>query len=63
MSGSDKVERDYRDFDSALEELAKEEIAKIKMKAATLKLEAEKVGETVEASLKKNKVEPKKKKS
>ena len=51
LSGEDKIERDYEAFDVAIEELAKKELEKIRKKASELKVEAEKVGEAVEASL------------
>ncbi len=51
LAEEDKVAKDYDEFESEVEELAKKEIEKIKRRAAELKQEAEKVGESVEASL------------
>jgi hypothetical protein len=63
LPGKDKIEQDYKDFDDAIEELAKAEIEKIKKKANQLKAEAEKVGEAVEASLEEEETKAIKKKS
>jgi hypothetical protein len=51
LSGKEKVERDYRDSQACVSELAKEEIENIKKKMAALEAEAEKVGVAVEAEL------------
>ena len=63
MSGNDKIERDYKDFDGAIEEFAKEEIEKLKKRANQVKAEAEIVGEAVETSLEQKGVEGSRKKS
>ena len=63
MSGEDKLEHDYETSDAAIEELAKEELEKIKKKTRELKVEAEKVGADVEASLDEGKPKAGKKKS
>ncbi len=63
MSGNDKTERDYKDFDGAIEEFAKEEIEKLKKRTNQLKAEAEIVGEAVETSLEQKGIEGSKKKS
>ena len=60
---SDKVERDYKDFDSQIEKLTNEEIQKIKKRTKALKMEAEKVGETVEELIAENEGQMEKKKS
>jgi hypothetical protein len=51
LAENEKVERDYEEFAGKVEELAKAELERIKRRAAELKLEAEKVGEDVEASI------------
>ena len=51
MSGKEKIEQDYEVFDQAVEQMAKEEIERIRKKANQIKLEAEKIGEQVEASI------------
>jgi hypothetical protein len=63
LPGNDKIEQDYKEFDGAIEELAKADIEKIKKKANQLKAEAEKVGEAVEASLEEEETNVIKKKS
>jgi hypothetical protein len=63
LSGKEKLERDYKEFDEAIEESAKKELEKIRRKALELKAEAEKVGAAVEASLEENQAKVGKKKS
>jgi hypothetical protein len=63
LSGKEKVNQDYRELEQCVEGLAKEEIEKIRKKMDTLKLEAAKVGEAVEAELVESEKEAGKKKS
>ncbi len=63
LSGEDEIEQNYHDSEMCVEALAKEEIEKIKKKTDVLKLEAEKVGADVEASLEENESKARKKKS
>jgi phosphopentomutase len=63
LSGKEKVERDYHELEECVEGLAKEEIEKIRKRMEALKLEAAKVGETVEAELAETEKETGKKKS
>jgi hypothetical protein len=63
LSGKEKVERDFRDSEACVEELAKEEIEKLKKKMNALKLETEKVGEAVDAELEETEAKTQKKKS
>jgi hypothetical protein len=51
MAEKEKVERDYEEFDGKIDELSKAELERIKKKAGEVKLEAEKVGEAVDASI------------
>ena len=61
LSGEDKVERDYRDSEECVEELAKEEIMKIRRKLEALKVETQKIGAAVEAELERREAKEKKK--
>jgi hypothetical protein len=61
LSGEDKVERDYRDSEECVEELAKEEIEKIRRKLEALKVETQEVGAAVEAELERREAKEKKK--
>lgn len=45
------MEKDYETFNLKIEQMAKEEIEKIREKANAIKAEANKIGETVELSL------------
>jgi hypothetical protein len=54
MSEYDKIEKDYKDSDSAIAKKANEEVQKIREKAARIRKEAEKIGEDVESSIRKD---------
>ncbi len=51
LSNKEKLEKDYETFNLKIEQMAKEEIEKIREKANAIKAEANKIGETVELSL------------
>jgi len=51
MSGKKKIEEDYKIFEKDIEQMAEEELRKIREKASQTKIEAEKVGESIEDTL------------
>jgi hypothetical protein len=50
----EKLEKDFQDFNMQIEKLADEELKKIKEKADAIKSEVNKIGESVELSVKDN---------
>jgi hypothetical protein len=52
LSKKGSVEGDFEEANRVVERIAKEELRKIKEKAGEIKKEAEKIGESVEASMK-----------
>jgi hypothetical protein len=54
MPKKPKIEKDYEEYNAAIECKTQEEIQKIKQKIAKVKKEAEKVGETLESKSGKN---------
>jgi len=63
MSGKKKIEEDYKKFENAINQMVKEELRKIHDKTIRTKVEAEKIGESVEQTLTEDTVSSKKKKS
>jgi len=51
MSGKNKIEKDYRNSNSKIRQMAEEEIRKIEGDAKNIKEEAEKIGAEAENSL------------
>ncbi|MCW3996615.1 MAG: hypothetical protein NWE98_10785 [Candidatus Bathyarchaeota archaeon] len=51
MSGKEKIEKEYLQSLMLVERMAQEELAKIKAKAESIKLDAQKIGEAVEAQI------------
>ncbi len=51
MSSKNKIEKDYKDFEACVEQLAEEELKIIDKKTREIKKQAEKVGDAVEADL------------
>jgi len=51
MSGKNKIEKDYRNSNSKIRQMAEDEIKKIEADANQIKKEAEKIGEEVENSI------------
>ncbi len=50
-NGKEKLDRDYRELEECIENLAKEEVDKIRKKMDALKQEAARVGEAVDVEL------------
>jgi hypothetical protein len=48
----EKLEKDFKDFNSQIDKLAEEELKNIKEKAEAIKAEVGKIGENVELSMK-----------
>lgn len=48
---SNNIEKDYKDFETCIEQMAEEELKKIRKKTSEIRNQAEKVGEAVEASM------------
>jgi hypothetical protein len=63
MSGKKKIEEDYKKFENAINQMAQEELRKIREKASQTRVEAEKIGEAVEQTLAEEPHSLKKKKS
>jgi hypothetical protein len=63
MSGKDKIEKDYKEYEKNIEEKTEEEIAQIREKASEIKAEAEKIADSVEIFINQNKEKGHKKKS
>jgi hypothetical protein len=51
MSGKKKIEEDFKKFENAINQMAQEELQKIREKASQTRVEAEKIGEAVEQTL------------
>jgi hypothetical protein len=51
MSGKKKIEEDYKKFENDINQMAQEELRKIREKASYARVEAEKIGEAVEQTL------------
>jgi len=47
MSGKEKLENDYKNFNQNIEDLAAKALAKIKQDTEALKAEAQKMGEAI----------------
>ena len=54
MSKKENLEKDYKNFNSKIEQEAEEELKKIQQESDKLKAEAIKAGETVERNIKKD---------
>jgi MOSC domain-containing protein YiiM len=63
MSGKKKIEEDYNKFENDIEQMAQEELSKIRKKASLTKVEAEEIGESIEQTLDENAHDGDKKKS
>jgi len=63
MSGKKKIEEDHKKFENDINQMAQEELRKIREKASQTRVEAEKIGEAVEQTLAEKPGSPKKKKS
>ncbi len=48
---SEQVDKDYKDFQTCIEQLAEEELERIRKKTSKIKDEARKIGAELEASL------------
>ncbi len=62
-NGKEKLDRDYHELEECIENLAKEEVDKIRKKMDALKQEAARVGEAVEVELGESETESVKKES
>ncbi len=51
MSQNQDIEEDYKASDACIEQMAQEELTKIRKKAEQIKKQAERIGERVEAAL------------
>jgi hypothetical protein len=58
---NDKLEKDYKNFNQNIENMAEEEIQKIQKKIKKTEKEAQAIGDNVECMLRKCDVSPKKK--
>jgi hypothetical protein len=63
MSGKKKIEEDYKKFENAIDQMAQEELRKIREKARQTRVEAEKISESVEQTLAEESGNDEKKKS
>jgi hypothetical protein len=63
MSGKSKIEKDYRTFDSNIEQIVAEEIRRIQTRTSQAKAEAQKIGEAVEKTINQSTSKPANKKS
>ena len=63
ISGKEKIEKDYQEFERVIEQMTEDELRRIREKANQLKSEAEKTGESVENSINTSQEKLSKKKS
>jgi hypothetical protein len=63
MSGKKKIEEDFKKFENAIDQMAQEELRKIREKARQTRVEAEKICESVEQTLAEESGNDEKKKS
>jgi hypothetical protein len=63
LSGQEKIEKDYQKSKKKIEKEVEEEMAQIRSKASAIKVEAEKIGESLEISINQNEERLNKKKS
>jgi hypothetical protein len=63
LSGQEKIERDYKEFEKTIARTVEEEITKIRKKAFEVKEEAQKIGAVLENSINQTEEKGPKKKS